>query len=252
MSNQERESYSYLQVDRPILSGADDFLECVNDIGVRVIGTIGSAAIAENVLVAEENAIETQHRTINHPKVETYSPRELRMILLRRAVPSKMSPTFNFTHKAAQFNERRGAKSQSKRYRRSSTGSIVDQLNAVGRGQGLERVDSRIICDKVVDISDPVFGHALALSPRSGDGTTFTLTRQARKSEQELKIMSEKIAYSSEAWTPIVPFASLPENITNAEYTKFVELIDEQLKPAIRLIMGGVEAYSGSAVGQSI
>lgn len=262
MISPDRESYNVLQVDRPIISGADAFLARVADIGERVMGSIAATSLPELVLLGSENEVEhLQHgeptttlRTLQKSRIDVFSETDLKMILLRRVVPTDMSSSYKFNHKAARFEETRSPspKKRSQKSLQIKGKSITQEMDAISAKHGLDPKDTGLLCDSITTINDPQWGLGLALTPKTGSKASRVLAEQEHRAFKFLKEQSPKSAYDSNPWMPSIPFVSLPDDIEDAEFERFSDMItdpDSKILP-VRVVMGGVAAYSPRVMGK--
>lgn len=236
-----RESFNYLQIDRQVLSGADQFLPKVSEIGREVLGLISAGSKSDFHVVADEasgeiNAL-NQHTPLFESRLNVFSADDLKMILLRRAAPREMQGRTNFSYQASRFEAKPSKGSQAKKSSdRNKT--FIQHLDEMSGGI------SHVYCDSAEVVEDPIWGSTLVLSPKVSR-ERFILHKQAGRTLDFLKGNSPKMAYAASPWRPVVPFATIPEGIDKWEVEE--DLLDRinTLLP-VRLVMGGVQAYSNA------
>jgi hypothetical protein len=251
MAEQDRETYKYLQIDRPILAGGDRFLASVEEIGRRAIGSAFTAGLTETHLDISDESLElvTTSRPIEQPRLDVYSPHDLKTVLLRRVASNKMGARYNFNHQAASLTARRkSGTARSKGLPTVRPGkSAQDLLDDISTQEGLQAGNTRIKCDRITEGYDPILGSFVALIPKSGP-ERFVLTKQARMAFSLLEGLSPRIAHGANPTIPVVPFASLPPDVGMKQHERLMDAINGSDLLPVSLVMGGIDIYTNSTV----
>lgn len=253
MAVQDRETYKYLQIDRPILAGGDRLLAAIGKIGERVLGLSIATSLTETHLDIDEDKIDlrTIHQPVSRSRLDVYSPHDLKVVLLRRVASNRMGNRYNFNYQAASLTAKR--KTGSSRTRgvpsQRSGKNAQDALNNLSTEQGLPAGNTRIKFDRVTEGFDPILGQFVALIPRGGR-ERFVLMAQAKKAYEELDELSPRIANGANPAIPIVPFASLPHGISPKQHERLMDEINNSAILPVSLVMGGVDIYTNSTVAR--
>lgn len=254
MVNPDRESYQCFNVDRPILAGGDRFLVAAAHVGREVLGLFAATAPAEWHLQDEQvegsARLVATHNPLDHPVLDVYSPQDLKMVLMRRVAPKIMSARYNFSHLVGELTTRRkpaGSRSRGKVSHRpgKNTEDLLDDIST----QAGERADNaRILCETVTEGHDPVLGNFLALLPKSGTGQRLILGKQAEMAFDQVEALNPRIARGANPSIPMVPFASIPHDISRRQYERLIEGITSSEILPVSLVMGAVDIYNNSTV----
>jgi hypothetical protein len=254
MAEQDRETYKYLQIDRPVLAGGDRFLAAVDEIGRRALGMVAATALAETHLSVDEELIDlaTTLKPLAQPKLDVYGPHDLKAVLLRRVATSRMDTRYNFNYQAASLTARRRAgnikppKGIGSRGPGKNAPEILDDISAKA---GIDAKNTRIKCDRIAGGYDPILGRFIALVPKSGS-ESFVLMQQAEAAHKLLDDLSPRIANGANPTLPVVPFASLPPDMEARQYERLMSTINGSEILPVSLVMGGVAVYSNETVAR--
>jgi len=253
MADQDRETYKYLQIDRPILAGGDRLLAAVEDIGRRALGLAVGTALSETHLAVDDESIDmvTTMKPLAQPKLDVYGPHDLKAVLLRRVASSKMA-RYNFNYQAASLTakKRAGNVKPPKGVSLLAPGkNAPEALDELSTQVGIDSKNTRFKCDRITGGYDPILGRFIALVPRSGP-ESFILMQQAERAHKLLDDLSPRIANGANPTLPVIPFASLPPDIGPRQYGRLMDMINGSEILPVSLVMGGVAVYTNETVAR--
>ncbi len=256
MAFSERSSYISLQVERPVNNPPAQFISKVAFHGARVFGTEPSAGITELGFEAYET---TEHEvellepvsrlvTIRRPVLEVYSADSLRLILLRRVVPTHLQHKYNFNHYAGRFTALPPSKIRDRGYADKTT--IRGRIDSICSDSNLDPGDTRVGFDRLQSVNSLGFGAELALIPKISCLGGIAVNDQVMKSEEELARLSNKVAYPSSSSIAFVPFMRIPDGISARQFDRFVTDTQEHLP--LFLHLGRMWAHSPTITGAGV
>ena len=252
MAEHDRETYKYLQIDRPILAGGDRLLASVEDIGRRALGLSVATALAETHLAVDDDSIDmvTTMKPLTQPKLDVYGPHDLKAVLLRRVASSRMDSRYNFNYQAASLSAKKRAGNVKPPKGMSSQApgkNAPEALDDISTQAGIDAKNTRIKCDRITGGYDPILGRFIALVPKSGP-ESFVLMQQAERAHKLLDELSPRIANGANPSLPVIPFASLPPDIGAKQYERLMDTINGAEILPVALVMGGVAVYTNETV----
>jgi len=248
-------NYSYLQIERPVIAGGREFLVQAREIGRRVLGehvvtSITEFAIPQETVDGEQPfgpaEIITPIETPN--MILAGEAKDLKLVLLHRAVPNDIAQDFNFGRHEARFRtglsdyqrvDNEGGGWQHERYEEPT---LKDELDAISVAYHAEIDNLSLVFDRVGVIGEPGNDLIFGLFPREEQIGTFVLHKQAKLCFERLAAQSTRLAYPTSPWSLNVPFARVPGNITQWEYQRLSQGLHAQMP--LRLGIGGIAYVS--------
>ncbi len=228
MPHFRHESFSYYQVDRPIISGADVLLREVEEMS-KSLGMITTASITEVSMFKDANdgsveLIEPKRlvRPIEEPAVDVFRATDLRMVLFRRVVRSDLVQSHQLKLIESKFDQNEKLISELE----------IDQ----------DQADCLPVeCDRVKIIEDKAYGRTMALVPTADASKTRIVQRQAASCRRELGGIVN-LGRDTIFEAGVIPLATVPDMIDDISTNRFVDRINGDLLPR-KVTLGKVAAY---------
>ena len=249
-----REDFTYLEIYRPVIGGAGEFLDEVKSIGQEMYGSKFSGLRTEVRLEqGEDGELEPVMSTV---PVETsralvYPETSLRLDLLDRRVPPQMNYASRFRWAASRLIKKPGdtvyrpierSELEAKRRLNEKTRqSLAYKFEEIADDFGIYDLEHLELPFKAIAIPvDPPLEHTgleLSLLPDPSSPVTRMLVQQAGLCLRGLGLKSSKAAFPYSPTTLSVPFVRLPRDSSNINDERFIQEIQELLP--LRLILGG-------------
>lgn len=240
MSSFEHENYTYLQIDRPITSGADELQRRLHALGKRYLSTVHTTALPETVLKMKQTESQADDvpekfvmssRPLKSPLLEVFHARNISVVLFRRVVHDKDRMRFRFGHIAEEAERDFG---------------LLDELRQIGYSRNMDPEQSSTICNRAAFVDDVAWGKTLVLLPDETSKGGALLSDQAIVAEYKLPSEMPDLTQLPSFTTPSVPVASYHLRTNTPDETKrldeFAETVSETLLP-VKVAIDGVRAY---------
>ncbi len=206
-----REASDVFEISRPVISGAEEFLDRVLHHGEEVFGFEQNPTL---VTVGDKIV------PLKKPCLTVYQPDELKVTVFERRAPRTMNYAPKFHYAAGKFMH----KSRALSYGLEVAGLPYD-INPEEQREPLLRFSS---VQPNNDFGVRGVGHELALSP---DITPVTLMMidQSRLCFRALSGISRRIMQPGSSLPINVPFARVPEMVRGTDLAEFMKRITREL-----------------------
>lgn len=246
MMSQEREEFAYLQVDRPVLSGAEKFLAQADYIGRQVLGEVYRASVTEFTAV-EDGVIDLEERYnekhVPESQLSLERAGDLRLILLHRRIPMELSSRYRFSYHVGQFDNLRkpvyplSIESQPGRYKPVD---LYTQLDQVSYDRQVDPDELVVMCDKIDIVYEGSNDGVLALYPKTGPAHEVIQT-QVSVAEKRLEQQTKKIAaLDGSSTTGAIRLGTIPKDVDRGKNKVLLDELKEYLP--LRVVIGGVSS----------
>jgi hypothetical protein len=252
------EKYSYLQLERPVLHGAEYFLAQASHIGERVLGTIATTSVTELTMISESDSGDEysepvpMHVTtpVEEPIFKVESARALKVILLHKRAPSNGSERYPFSYHYNRFSTPlemvypfdKEARQSSKNNKRT----LLKQLAQISLDH--EQPDPNqltVFFDRVDIVERGCEEIVLGLFPKAKSIGQLILETEEIVCERRLRQQSKRLAnLAGNSDNQSVRIGTVPSSVDRSKLDQLIERLQE-LTP-VRLVFG---RHDGRAKG---
>ena len=246
------EDYGFTQVDRAVIAGGGEFLAKAARVGRQVLGTEIVASVTEygiGAVVDDGDLAEPEYQVsgVSGDVMHVGERNDLRIILLHRGTPPEISSRFSHAYHAGLLAARRRVvrgrinPDEPERGRHVVPG-LTEQLDQISSDHSKEPHHMQIVCDRVAILDEPGKDLVLGLLPVADQVGTLVLHRQAKLAHDRLAAQSKRLAYPVSPGVVSIPFARIPGNISDANYTRLMQGLQSHLPHAF--VLGGININS--------
>lgn len=257
-----KDDFTYLEVYRPVEDGLDVFLERARDIGHcifgnQVVGLTEGPAIHENAEGVFEPVMEVSG--VNKPRLTVYNTDQLHLALLDRRIDPRLGFANRFRYAASRLLRKpdgvvyhpivRDQDEEEERQRQRVHDSLASVFESIAQDFGITDPDHvEVPCRAIDTPPDPPLQHLgqeVSLVPYPGARVTRMLTKQAGASWVILEKISRKAAYPYSPSGLRIPFARMPDNVSEAHKDEFLDAVNSLLP--VRPVLGAFKGIIGGS-----
>lgn len=246
------EDYGFTQVDRAVIAGGGEFLARAARVGRQVLGTEIIASVTEfgiGEVFDGEGLAEPEYHVSGVPGdvMHVGERNDLRVIILHRGTPPEISSRFSHAYHAGLLAARRRIvrgrinPDESDRGKHLVPG-LAEQLDQISRDHNKKPHNMQIVCDRIAILDEPGKDLVLGLLPVADQVGTLILHRQAKLAHERLASQSKRLAYPVSPGIVSIPFARIPGNISDANYSRLMKGLQGHLPHAF--VLGGINIIS--------
>jgi hypothetical protein len=246
------EDYGYTQIDRPVIAGGSEFLARAALVGKQILGTeiitsVTEFGITEVIEGDKLGEPEYQVKGVSGNVMHIGEQNDLRMVLLHRGTPPEISSRFKHAYHAGLLAARRrivrGRINPDEPDRgKHMVPTLTEQLDQISLDHDKKPHNMHIKCDRIVVLDEPGGDLVLGLLPVDDQIGTLILHRQAKLAHERLASQSKRLAYPVSPGTISIPFARIPGEISDVNYTRLMKGLNSHLPHAF--VLGGINITS--------
>jgi len=239
------ETISYIEVKRPVLKGARDFLTRVRHIGDKVLGYYEpTTSITETALELDESLnpeLTDLITPVSDPVLRVLDERDLKVSLLHKRAEKHLASRYHFPYHHNRFGSVLepiyiSSREQAVHGKRRKQ-TLYQQLDAVSIEHQVNPESLPITFDKVDIVHQTGKELALGLLPRLGSAALAVLQEQEQVTYLRLKQQSARLAnLPGETDNLAVRFATVAADIDRHKIIHLLDRLNEL--PPVRFELG--------------
>ena len=253
--------YSFVQVERPVIAGAKQFLATAQDVGRWVLGEEIVSSVTDlsvDFFSGDDDPTDLIHieRPVGTPIFETSAPNDLSLVLMHRGVQRQLASRYGIvpahgylsqsvvvSYRTVQLMD--GLEKRAKTRRPG----LIHDLDQVSTNHGLTPDYTQTYYDRIDQVNEPGGNCIVGLFLTPGKAATRALMEQADVSSERLKDKHKQLAQAkrlAQVVSPAqvtIPFARCPGRISDQQYQRLFDSLREELLP-VQLVLGAPRVTS--------